>query len=326
MLGGRERMQFLRGSGGLLLAVGAVIALTRKSGSSGSTELARALIVGVPCVALYMLSVGAPERPAVDARESWRSPLLVASVLLAPLSMLLLLHWLGADTNNGLWDAAVFAITALLAAYGSQRARVPYAALIAALGALVVWLALWAEVLGSPSLNTVRGLLVAAAALLLMLAAAVARSGRVGAGEIATAGGVAAVLAGALGVFAGSATALSDRLLVTGSEGSVRAGRGTDAVIARTGELQSFGWDLYLLLVSLVLVWLGARARVRGLGYVGAAGLLIFIVSVGLQVTRLESGRAPIHSLGGWPIVLVVIGAVGLAAPALFRHDRPDVG
>jgi hypothetical protein len=326
MLRGRELMQFLRGSGGLLLAVGAVIALTRKAGSGGSAELARVLIAGVPCVVLYKLSVGTPERPAADAREPWRSPLLVASVLLAPLAMLLLLHWLGGDTNNGLWDAAVFAITALLAAYGSQRARVPYATLIAALGALVAWLALWAEVLGSPSLDTVRGLLVAGAALLLVIAAAVARSGRVGPGEVATAGGVAAVLAGALGVFAGSVTGLADRLLVTGSEGSVRAGRGAGTAIARTGELQSFGWDLYLLLVSLVLVWLGSRARVRGLGYVGAAGLLIFIVSVGLQVTRLESGRAPVHSLGGWPIVLVVIGAIGLVAPAIFRDDRRGIG
>jgi hypothetical protein len=310
-----ESMQFLRGAGGLLLAVGAVVALTRKSGSSGSTELARTLIAGVPCVGLYMLSISALERPRLNTLEPWRPVLLVTSLLLAPLAMLLLLRWLGADLNSGLWEALVFGITALLAAYGCRRARVAYAALIAALLALLTWLVLWGEALGNPSLGTVRGLLVGGGALLLVTAAALARREAIGTGELATVGGFAAILAGVVGVFAGAFVGFSNSVLNSDLAPAHR--RGVTPISA--SGLQSFSWDLYLLLVSLALVCLAARTRVRGLGYVGAVGLLTFIVSVGLQVTRLESGHAPIHSLGGWPIVLVVVGAVALIVPAFTR-------
>jgi hypothetical protein len=315
----RESMQCLRGVGGLLLAVGAVVALTRKSGSSGSTELARTLITGVPCIGLYMLSISALERPRLDTLEPWRPVLLITSLLLAPLAMLLLLRWLGADLNSGWWEALVFASTGLLAAYGCRRARVAYAALIAALLALLTWLVLWGEVLGNPSLGTVRGLLVGGGALLLAAAAALARREAIGVGELATVGGIAAILAGVVGVFAGAFVGLANGLFVTSDEGGLPHTRRGIGPIEGASGLQSFGWDLYLLLVSLALVWLAARMRVRGLGYVGAVGLLTFIVSVGLQVTRLESGHAPIHSLGGWPIVLVVVGAVALIVPAFTR-------
>jgi hypothetical protein len=32
------------------------------------------------------------------------------------------------------------------------------------------------------------------------------------------------------------------------------------------------GWDLYLLVVSVALVWIGSRARIRGPAYVGGVG------------------------------------------------------
>jgi hypothetical protein len=88
-----------------------------------------------------------------------------------------------------------------------------------------------------------------------------------------------------------------------------------------TNGLQHFGWDLYLLVVSLALVWVGSRVRARGLGYVGGIGLLAFLISVGEQVTRLESGHAPTTSIVGWPLALLIIGLVGLAAPILSRRE-----
>jgi hypothetical protein len=90
---------------------------------------------------------------------------------------------------------------------------------------------------------------------------------------------------------------------------------------AHTSGLQHFGWDLYLLVVSLVLVWVGARVRARGLGYVGGVGLLAFLISTGVQVTRLETGGEPTASIVGWPLALLIMGVAGLAAPVLYRRD-----
>jgi hypothetical protein len=91
-------------------------------------------------------------------------------------------------------------------------------------------------------------------------------------------------------------------------------------LVTTTSGLQHFGWDLYLLIVSLALVWIGSRGHVRGLGYVGGAGLLAFILSIGAQITRLQSGRPPTADIVGWPLALLIVGVVGLAAPALYRR------
>jgi hypothetical protein len=91
--------------------------------------------------------------------------------------------------------------------------------------------------------------------------------------------------------------------------------------VTHTSGLQHFGWDLYLLVVSVALIFVAARWSVRGLGYVGGIGLLAFIVSVGAQITRLEAGRAPTASVAGWPLALILIGVAGLAAPALYRRQ-----
>lgn len=85
--------------------------------------------------------------------------------------------------------------------------------------------------------------------------------------------------------------------------------------------LETFGWDLYLLIASTLLVWVASRVRSRGLGYAGGLGIATFLVSVGAQVTQLETGHAPQTGIGGWPIVLIVIGGVALLAPALLSRD-----
>ena len=75
-----------------------------------------------------------------------------------------------------------------------------------------------------------------------------------------------------------------------------------------------------MLVVSLALVWIGSRTRVRGLGYVGGVGLLAFLVSVAAQVTRIEAGRPPTTGIVGWPLVLLIVGLAGLATPVLYRR------
>jgi hypothetical protein len=276
-----------------------------------------------------------------------------------PVVLLEFLAWVGASTQHSLYEAAVFALTALFAGYGARRARVSYAALLAGLALLVTWLDVWDAILGHPSTNTSRWLLVAAAALLFAVAAGLARAGAIGASELATAGGIAAVAAGVLGVIVGVFRSITT---LGGAGGAISSGRRiysgplgaphrsvsrivgvpsgprlsdrltharqarpshplSDLFATHTSGLQHFGWDLYLLVVSLGLVWVGSRVRARGLGYVGGVGLLAFLVSVGVQITRLEAGREPTTSIVGWPLALLIIGIAGLLAPALTRRN-----
>ncbi len=321
----RDLTDLSRSVGGVLLAVGAVVVLARKPGEGQLSDLARVLITGAPAVVLYMLAVGAVERDRLNDGEPWRAILLVVSILLGTVALFELLRWIGADTTNALWSAGVFAVSGLLAGYGAKRAAVPYGALLAGLAALLAWLLTFAKVLGDPSAGTIRWLLVAGGGLLFVAASAIARRDALGAPEVAIAGGIAAVAAGVLGVFVGSFVGIFRGLVSSGSalshSGSSR-GAFEFPGIAHASGLQSFGWDLYLLLVSLGLVWVGSRVRARGLGYVGAAGLFGFVISVSTQITRIESGHAPSSSLAGWPLALVGVGAIALIAPAMYRRDQ----
>jgi hypothetical protein len=395
-------MDLLRSVGGVLFAVGAVLVLARKSGHHGWGDFARLLVVLVPAVVLYVLALGgaedaggpggmrATEGAGNEHARPWQSVLMVIAILLVPVVLLEFLAWVGANTGHVLYGAGVFAVTALFAGYAARRAHVSYAALLAGLSLLLTWLLVWEKILGHPSANTYRWLLVAAAVLLFVFAARLARASAIGAGELATAGGIAAVMAGVLGViigsFVGAFSGLSGVLSkasetssgsgpIGGSGSIIGLGAGKASVIGRasgnirgsvaarasriphvphvsvnphvprtspilrnpqilrshhlssnpfaihTNGLQHFGWDLYLLVVSLALVWVGSRARVRGLGYVGGVGLLAFLISVGEQVTRLESGRAPTSHIVGWPLALLIIGLAGLAAPLLSRRE-----
>ncbi|TMK24063.1 MAG: hypothetical protein E6G62_09380 [Actinobacteria bacterium] len=331
-----EISDLLRGLGGLLLAAGAVVLLVRKSGPQGWSELARLLVVLVPAVVLYGLALGPATRADSEHASPGGSILMVAAILLGPLALLELLAWVGASTRRPLNDAGVFAVTALLAGYGARRARVPYAALLAALALLVSWLLVWSKVLDHPSANAYRWLLVAGGALLLIAAAGLARRRAIGAAEVATAGGLAAVAAGVIGVIVGSVIGVVRAIKpVAAGSGTPRSSllvrpqhlaqprHPAELVRVHASGLQHFGWDLYLLVVSLALVWLGSRGRVRGLAYVGGIGLVAFAVSVGAQITRLGSGQAPTGSVVGWPLALLLIGVAGLAAPALSRR-RPS--
>jgi hypothetical protein len=370
----RDATDLLRSVGGLLLATGAVVLLARKSGHHGWSDFTLMLIVLIPALVLYTLGLGALERPGNDRPRPWQAVLMVEAILLWPIALLAFLQWVGAHTNHPLYLAGVFAVTSLLAAYAARHARIRYAALLAGLSSLIAWFYVWEKILHHPSANTGRWLLIAAGALLLIVAARLAHARSIGASEIATAGGIAAVAAGVFGVIVGGFVAAFRPLLTitegpsvvtttphhlparpTNFEGMPRAvrtyaashhgipprplalhrafpatptphGRGGSALpslvhAAHTNGLQHFGWDVYLLVVSVALIWAAARWSIRGLGYVGGIGLLTFIVSVAAQITRLEAGQAPTASVVGWPLALMLIGVAGLAAPALYRRQ-----
>jgi hypothetical protein len=312
----RDTTDLLRSAGGLLFAAGAATLFARKGAGETWGSLPLLLVLLLPVTLLYGLAISGVSRASDRRPESWRSVLLVASLLLAPFAFLQFLEVIGADTNRALWFAAAFAFTATLAAQGVRRARVRYAALLAGLALLVAWMIVWGKALEPISGDTFRVLLVGGAVLLFLIGTILERRGKLGATEVATAGGIAAVLAGMTGVVIGA---------VNG------AARGLEPIFNSThtshrlvsSGLQSFGWDLYLLAVSVALVALGARARSRGMGYVGGFGVLMFIISVSAQITRVQVGKHPTTSLIGWPLALLLLGLFGLVISAR-RSSEPE--
>jgi len=275
-------------------------------------------VVAVPAAALYALALTTPRPPPGEGARPSQAVLLVTSILLGPVVLLQFLQWVGARPGQALYVAAVFAVTGLIAAHAAWRTGVSYAALLAALALLVSWLVVWGKILDHPSVDTYRWLLVAGGLVLLLAAAWLGRAGAIGAGEVATAGGLAAVAAGVLGVIVGSFVGVFRGIVAVGERSG---GQIPSSPFARSASgLQHFGWDLYLLVLSLALVWIGSRARLRGPAYVGGIGLLAFVISAGAQITRIEAGKAPTADLVGWPLALLVVGVAGLAAPALYRR------
>ncbi len=309
MTGGRgDLASALRAAGGVLLALGAFVVFIRRSSHHRWSDFELLLTLAVPAAVLLAMAVAGRSGYIRTAADPSRSVLLVTAVLLSTVALFQLLVWAGASRQHLLLDAAVLVLTAAIAVFGARRIGAPYAILLAGLALLGAWLLVWIEIVGHPGADTTRWLLVSGGAVLLAAAALMAVTDAIGAAEIATAGGIAAVAAGVLGVIVGAVG------LTFGAVGLL-----TTPKIAGG---QTSGWDIYLLLVSVGLVLLAARSGARGPGYVGAFGLLGFLISVGAQLTHLESGRGTSSSLLGWPLVLVLLGLAGLAAPLLRRRAR----
>ena len=329
----RDTVDLLRSVGGLLFAVGALALLSRKPGHHEWNHFGRFLAVFIPTVILYTLALSRPKRSESQDPRPWQSLLAVTAILLIPVALFEFLIWVGANTADALYGAGVFAITSLLAGYAARRARASYAALLAGLSVLLTWLFVWEKILDHPSAGTYRWLLVAGGALLLATAGGLARARAIGARELATAGGLAAVAAGVLGVVIGAVVGASRSITTLLGASSTSAGvvlssahhTSPSLFAIHTNGLQHFGWDLYLLILSVGLVWVGSRVHARGLGYVGGFGLLAFLISVSAQITRLEFGRPPTSGIVGWPLALLIIGVLGLAAPALYRGEAENV-
>ncbi len=305
----------MRAAGGVMLALGALLVLSRREGHWTSFELF--LVLAAASVALLGVTMTG-SAAAGDRAESWRSVLAVAGILLSPLALFQFLDWVGASTHHLLYDAAVLAVTGLLATACARRAQAPYLMLLAGLALLGAWMLVWIKVFPDPSAETVRWLLLGGGIAVLIVAALADLAGAIGAGDMLTAGSVGVVAAGILGVFVSAFSALALGFVTVGSD---HPGEGLPARFG--GHLsgsQTTGWDVYLLAVSLVLIVAGARARKRGPGYVGVLGILLFLLSTAAQLGRTSSGQGPSHSLIGWPLVLLLLGAAGLLAPLLRRR------
>lgn len=288
----------LRSLGGLLLASGAVALEIRKTASWGVGG--RMLVVLLPAVVLYALALDVlGERkhgPRADA-EPWQSVLAVIAVVLNSIWLVLFFRWVGVRGSPA--TVAGFALTAASAGYAAWRANVRFAALLAGLDLVVAWLALWNKILGHPSANTNRWLLMIVGVALVAGAVGLVRRGRREGSELVTAAGVAGVVAASIGAYLGFFALTLNRVL---------RDVGLRALFGGFGVRQQFIWDLVLLLIALGLITYGSRARVRGPGYIGTAGLLIFVFSVAYQA----GGRRSASSIVGWPLALLLIGAAAL--------------
>jgi hypothetical protein len=301
----------LRKIGGLLLGLGAAMIYIRKGpfltvNPSQWAAFPMFLVLAIPAVYLYGAIL---TRPQTGELRAWQAVHSVFGLLFVPLALLQFVDMIGGSPNADLNIFWVFLVTAGLAFYAGAVIGVRVQLLLGSISLIVAWTALWDELLSGgigAHWGVYRGLLGLLAIGLLagglylwrtnpgteVAATATGPSGDLGlwkASELLTGAGIAAVIGCALGI-----TALGNLNPL---------GTGTPPIETTNA------WDVLLLLVSLGLVGIGSQIGTRGPVYVGAIGLLLFLVIAGLDLNS-----TPPHpfKLGVWPWVLIGLGVIGL--------------
>jgi hypothetical protein len=234
----------------------------------------------------------------------------VFGLLFVPVALGRFVDLIGGTPSASLNTFWIFALTAGLAFYAGSVRGVRVQLLLGSIALIVSWTALWNEILSggiSAHWGIYRGLLGILAIGLLagalyvwrtnpggdeVAASATGPAGDLGlwkASELITGAGIAAVIACGLGI-----TALGNLNPL---------GTGTPPI--QTSNL----WDILLLVISLGLVGLGSTIGTRGPVYIGAIGLLLFLVIAGLD---LNSRQPNPFKFGIWPWVLLVGGLIGI--------------
>jgi hypothetical protein len=206
---------------------------------------------------------------------------------------------LGGDPNKSGHTAWTFAATAGAGWYAAFARGLRWGALFAGLAVIVSWIAL-CDALFDPSPTALRWLFIVAGAALAAAAFSIDREGEREGPELVTAAGVAGLFAGVIGL-----------VIVFGQvvSGAVATAFGGDPDLS--GAQQHQEWDVFLLVVALLLIWYGLPAAWRGPVYIGAITLFVFIVSVGTEITSLFD-EGPSGDLVGWPLLLLVLGGAAL--------------
>jgi hypothetical protein len=225
----------------------------------------------------------------------------------------------GGDATADLNVFWVLLVTAAAAAFAALVADVRYSLLLASISVIIGLSALWDKILSNglfTHYGIYRGLLVIYGLLLLAGAFAVyrfdplarLRPGGTGASEpdrwlraqdVVTGAAIAAVAAGAITFTAFFAQA---------------------SVFAVRVASPSLLWDIELLVASLLAVIWGSRVGVRGPTYVGAIGLLIFLIDVGSEV----GVDVPDSTIVGWPLILALVGAGLFVISLIASVETPD--
>ena len=290
-----EGRDALRKLAGLLIGLGLFMTFVRKgTGGLVSTWSDWGLFATLLIAFAFLYGVGMLGALSTRPLRPWEAVYLVFGILVAPWLLFQFIEALNGSPGASLNIFWVFGATAGLAVAATLLAGLRYGFLLAALAVIVSWSALWDEILSNGiggHFGIYRGLLLILAGLLLVAALVAWRiDQRAGAAsEIVTGAAASAVLAGSL--------SLPDVFGLANPFASV------------SGPASSMLWEIVLLVVSLLAVGYGSRVGARGPAYVGGIGLAVFLVLAGSDV----DDATPEGKIVGWPLVLVIVGAVAFA-------------
>jgi hypothetical protein len=276
------------------------VLLARKGQDWSDWAIFAVLLIG----ALILLGLSVVGR-APGELGGWRTGFLVFGTLLLLSALLQLIN--AADGNPGkpLNLAWTFGVAGAVAVVSSLVLRAHVQMLVGALFGLVAWLALWNKILDNPSGDTVRWLLIVLAVIYVVTAIVLARATWPQASDLITVAGIAAVLAAVISL-AGAAQGLIGGGGPSGLPGGV----------PKPGQ----GWNVFLLVVSLLLIAYSSRGPTRGPWYVGAVGLTGFIGLTGLDLVNRFSGKEA-GGVVGWPLILLIGGGILVAAGFVLRPE-----
>jgi hypothetical protein len=300
----------LRKIGGLLLALAALMIFIRKSMEGDRWgDFPLFLLLAAPAVFFYGGGVFTA-RQTLGLRP-WQAVYSVLGLVFVPPALLQFIELIDGDPGSSLNIFWVFGVTAALAFYAGAVAGIRFHLLAGSIALIVSWSALWNELISggiAAEFGIYRGLLGILSIILLAGAIYLWRTGpdtRVRgtalepagdarlwkASELLTGAGIAAVLGCSLGI---------SSLLQFAIPFSF-----TEVTVIETAK----HWDVLLLLVSLGLVGIGTTIGVRGPVYIGAIGLFVFLLIVGLD---LDDDTPEPGNFGVWPIILLVLGGLGV--------------
>jgi len=303
----------LRKIGGLLIGLAAAMIYIRKGPllSTNNQQWAAFpifLVLAIPAVYLYGSIL---TRPQTGKLRPWQAVHNVFGLVFVPLALGQFVDVIGGTPTASLNVFWIAAVTAALAFYAGARAGVRVQFLLGSIAVIVSWTALWNKILSGgigAHWGVYRGLLgILAIALLAGAlyvwrtnpggddagASSTAPAGDLGlwkASELVTGAGIAAVIGCALGI-----TAIGNLNPLGGSTPPIQT---------------SNFWDIMLLLVSLGLVAIGSQIGTRGPVYIGAIGLVLFLLIAGLDLN--EGLDANPFKFGGWPWVLLILGVIAI--------------
>jgi len=294
----------LRLAGAVTFAAGIFVLLIRKG--EDWADFPVLLVLAIPCVLFYGLGIGAlsfgPDDEGRDGLSAWRATSLVLGIIFVPLALSQLVETIGGDPDKSGWVFIIFLFTAAAAANAAMNHALRYGALLAGVSLIISWISLW-DAIVDPSATAIRWLFLLVAAALAG-AAVMLGSDRRESPELVTAAGIAAVAAGVTALFAVAGALIG---------ASVFSAFGTEPDLSG-GIQQRDEWDVLLLAVSVALIWYGAKAPWRGPAYVGAFGLLAFVLSTGTDIASLVQGEEASTGFFGWPLLLLLVGGAALAA------------